>query len=58
MNDLPLPAIMADPGTECRELDRHMRLIQAVSERLPINNEVRAALLVQFLREHNGRGTA
>lgn len=35
------------------ELDDQLNLIQAVSERLPINNEVRAALLVQFLREHN-----
>lgn len=34
------------------ELDHQLNLIQAVSERLPINNEVRAALLVQFLREH------
>ena len=35
------------------ELDDQLNLIQAVSERLPINNEVRAAMLVQFLREHN-----
>lgn len=35
------------------ELDHQLNLIQAVSERLPINNEVRAAMLVQFLREHN-----
>ena len=33
------------------EVDDQLNLIQAVAERLPINNEVRAAMLVQFLRE-------